>query len=96
MKVFYQPNCIYIENYTFFRSDRTNRKCGGVGVYVKDGLGSCEELKFSNDYCECLAVKVEKLKTIIIIVYRPPTCEFVHFEDALTILQTYMSNIDQA
>ena len=87
---------LHIENYTLFRSDRKNRKCGGVAIYVKDGLGSCEEIKFSNDYCECLIVKIEKLKAIIITVYRPPKCENVHFENALEILQTYMSNINQS
>jgi hypothetical protein len=81
-----------IENYTLFRSDRINRKCGGVALYVKDGLGSCEELKFSNEYCECLIVKIQKMKTIVITVYRPPSCDGVHFENTLEVIQNYLTN----
>lgn len=40
-------------------------------IYVKDNLGSCEELK---------------LKTIK-IVYRAPHWEYVHLENAVEILQ---------
>ena len=58
-----------IENYTLFRSDRINRKCGGVALYVRDGLGSCEVLKFSNEDCESRIVKIEKVKPLIITVY---------------------------
>ena len=37
-----------IDQYEMFRSDRQDRICGGVALYVKHGYGSCEEGKFSN------------------------------------------------
>ena len=86
---------IDIDNYQIFRSDRADRKCGGVALYVKESYGSCEEGKFSNGTCECLVVRVEKIKTIIITCYRPPNCSLADFDEVLTFINEHISKVNQ-
>jgi len=86
---------IQIDGYTFYRSDRKLRKCGGVAIYVRNDLGSCVEGTFSNDVCECLIVKLEKIKTIVITCYRPPTCSKELFEELLEFLQSFVYHLNQ-
>ena len=78
---------IQIDGYSLYRSDRKLRKCGGVGMYVRNDLGSCVEGTFCNDICEGLIVKLEKIKIIVITCYRPPTCSKEPFEELLYFLQ---------
>lgn len=66
-----------IEGYTLFRSDRERRKSrgrhsGGVALYAKDDLSPQLIGTFSNGVNEVLAVRVTKINSVIVIVYRQP------------------------
>ena len=52
---------IAIPDYSIYRSDRVNRKQGGVAMYLREPL-MIEELtikQFSNSTCETLIVKIK-------------------------------------
>ena len=85
---------IDISNYQLYRCDRKKRKCGGVAIYIRSDLGSIEETKLSNDTCECIVVKAEAIRTIIITCYRPPDCSIELFNEIITFIDEYLITVD--
>ncbi len=71
------PALINIDNYTIVRSDRQDKKAGGVALYIKNNVNFKirEDLKlpFSQEY-ESLFIEIESepKNSIIGVIYRPP------------------------
>ena len=60
---------IQIPNFSIARSDHYSRVGGGVCVYIRNTVKY-----ISNSVCELLILKLQNPSTIIIIIYRPPSC----------------------
>ena len=64
---------IHIEGYNIHRADRTSpRKNAGVAIYYKDHLVANDNLTYSADYCQLVALYIKSLNIIIAGIYRPP------------------------
>ena len=65
---------ITIPNFNVFRTDRINRKCGGVCILIHENLRveKSKSVHYSNSVCEMLIIHIEQMNLHIICVYRPP------------------------
>ena len=86
---------VNIKNYELYMSNRAFRKGGGVALYVNDSYGSCKQGQFSNGACECLVVKIEKLKTVVITCYRPPDCFLSELVQLIEFMENELSKVNQ-
>ena len=65
---------IHINGFTPFRCDRSNRKGGGVMIYVKDNLTDVVEIfNKSNGTCECIVLHLKSINLVTSVFYRPPS-----------------------
>ena len=64
---------IQMENFEIFRSDRKVRQRGGVALYLRKELHGKSVYCFSNSVVEALIVKVRKIRTLFLCMYRPPS-----------------------
>ena len=71
------------DGYELIRQDREGRECGGVALLVHDDFTAEPLLRFSNDGCEVLVVKILQLNHICSIVYRPPSTPYGKFKEVL-------------
>ncbi len=68
---------IMIDNYTIFRTDRSNhRKKGGVISYIHNQVASNTQvlLSESNAYTEAQVLCMQNIDTVVVNIYRPPAC----------------------
>lgn len=81
---------INIPNYNLYRSDRI-RLQGGVAIYVREPFLIDEEtvVKFSNDYCEALIIKLKDVNSHIVCVYRPPDTSSIKFNECIETINNY-------
>ena len=64
---------IHINGFTPFRCDRSNRKGGGVMIYVEDILTDVVEIfNKSNGTCECIVLHLKSINLVTAVFYRPP------------------------
>ena len=63
-----------IRGYSHVTSHRKNRKGGGVIIYINDNLTYQTWVSVSDEICSMIAIHVNKLNTVVFIVYRPPPC----------------------
>ena len=63
---------VNIDGYTIYRSDRKVRMRGGAAIYLRNDLNGKLESSYSNTVVEYVIVKVKKLDTLFISIYRPP------------------------
>ena len=63
---------IAIQEYEVYRSDRKERRQGGVAVYVHNSITVNNVEKYSDGYCEAVMMYIKKAKLHISSVYRPP------------------------
>ena len=80
---------INIKNYDIIRSDRIERKQGGVALYVHHTIIVDEIDKFSDKYTEAIMIHVKQAKLVIIVVYRAPNTPKQSFFDCLKKLQAF-------
>ena len=66
---------IRMDGFDLFRSDRCGRTYGGVALYLKSELCGKLSLQYSNGTVEVLIVKVKKIDTIFVTIYRPPNTQ---------------------
>ena len=84
---------INLKNFTAFRTDRKNRKNGGVVNYIREDLVVREEFSFSNSYCESSAQHIPKLKLCLINIYRPPNCPSNYFQETLELVEDFLEGL---
>ena len=82
-------DCFTMNNYEYFGSNRTEKRGGGVGIYVSKQL----EYKIRNDLTENIEDIIETKfvevvnnngKNLIIgVIYRPPNISFAAFENTM-------------
>lgn len=84
---------IFMPGYTVIRCDRSNRIGGGVCLYLRESIIFDILLCYSNSICELLIVKLIKPELIIILLYRPPSCDCSNFEDIIHKMFNCMYNL---
>ena len=72
---------IEVENYEIFRVDRKEFRNGGIIAYVQINLNLGVKNLFSLSYSkiETLILRLDKINTILIAVYRPPDTALIDF-----------------
>ena len=86
---------INVEDFNLYRSDRKNRKCGGVSIMIHKSLQVRESsvVKFSNSVCELLMCHIETLNLNAICIYRPPKTTGEKFNQCLCEVQKYLQKV---
>ena len=62
---------IQINNYNTFKSDRKNRDCGGVLLYIRTDIPLTKSDTYDDDTCEGVFCVSDPLKLIIVCLYKP-------------------------
>ena len=75
---------IQMKNFEIFRSDRSVRQRGGAALYLRKELYGKSIFKFSNSVVEALIVKVRKLRSLVVCIYRPPSTSNDKWSNALS------------
>ena len=86
-----------IKNFQVFRSDRKGNKRnnrGGVAIYLRDQIEANEISNVSIKKCEMIAIRIEKLNTINIVIYRPPDTSSSVFLLMLKELQEILEKLE--
>lgn len=84
---------INIPNFTVHRSDRSQRKCGGVAIYLKEPMKAENIIKFTNSTCELLMCYVSELDVHLICVYRPPKTPNEKLNQCLSEIRKYLQKV---
>ena len=84
---------VNIPEYSIFRGDRAGRKGGGVALLVHENLSGELISSFDNGVVEFVIVKVHALNTVFCVMYRPPDTTLTEFNQALSELDTVISNL---
>ena len=85
-----------IPHYTPHRTDRANRNRGGCLTYIHEDICVCKTLNFDNKFCEVSVTPLEKDKTAVITVYRPPDCPPLKFQGAMDFIQNFVNAADDS
>ena len=87
---------VQIENFNIFRSDRKDRRCGGVCIYTHNSLKVNEEsiVRYSNSVVELIILYVEDLDLHMICVYRPPDTSSEEFQPCIDIIKKYAEPLE--
>ena len=80
---------IQIKNYEVIRSDRIDRRKGGVALYLHHTITVDETKKFSDKFTEAIMVHIKKCKLVIIIVYRAPNTPLNSFKNCLDSIKLF-------
>ena len=64
---------VNIDDYNVFRSDRKDRKGGGVAVYIHHTITINNVETYSDTVCEAVLLHSKHLNQVIVGMYRPPT-----------------------
>ena len=85
---------ISIKEFDMFRADRIGASKGGTILYVKRSstYRPIEIMAQSIGNIETIALYLEKLHTIIVVVYRPPTAIMSNFKATLNKIEEILSN----
>ena len=93
-------NFVALPGYNLFRNDRLNKACGGVAIYVKDGIKTKVLITSKQEYCSRPEFMLLELslsstdKLLVGICYRPPKIgHFTDFENALLSLMPCYNRI---
>ena len=81
---------IQIKNFEIFRSDRSVRQRGGVALYLRKELYGKSIFRYSNTVVEALIVKVRKLRSLVVCIYRPPSTSNEEWSNALSSINDYI------
>ena len=86
---------ITIPNFNVFRTDRINRKCGGVCILIHENLRveKSKSVHYSNSVCEMLIIHIEQMNLHIICVYRPPDTTKDEFAPCIDKIWSYLCNL---
>ena len=86
---------IQIDGFDSYRTDRIGHKNGGVVVYVKTNLnlGASVKLSFSHNKVETLVVSLERVKTMLVLIYRPPDTDVATFLHVIDEVKRELADI---
>lgn len=86
---------IEIDGYMLFRKDRTNKRGGGVAIYVRNDFQVKPQVNLNNSSIEALWVNI-KLKSIgqvlISCMYREPNANDDYYDDMLDNIECALSH----
>ena len=82
-----------IENYSSHRCDRESRIRGGCLTYIHNSICVGETQKFDNQFCEVTIVPLEKTKSAVITLYRPPKCPHGKFQQVMDFIQNFINTV---
>ena len=85
----HQDGEVSINGFRAIRSDRRNRKHGGVMIYTANEYKVRVIYSDSNEVCETLVLYIRNINSIVAICYRPPDCTTDEFSEI-------MVNVDKA
>ena len=69
------------------------KKKGGVFVFLQDNLSAECIGTYDNRVCELLALHIHSLKTVLIVMYRPPDTRLSAFSTILGEIDKVLSNL---
>ena len=87
---------VKMNGFVLHRTDRSGgRRKGGVAVYVKECASWNAEvvISYSNSVVEMLGIYIREQNLLIIIIYRPPECEYRYFKDSLNKMNIFLSSL---
>ena len=64
---------VAVEGYTLIRSDRPSRKGGGCALYLNSALTPSDEISWSDQSSNIVAVYIADVHVVIACLYLPPT-----------------------
>ena len=74
---------ISIVNYAVYRSDRKDRRQGGVALYIHNSLTVNSVERFSDGTCESLIAFLKEANLYISVIYRPPNAPEASFKNCI-------------
>ena len=72
LKSYHHDAQLTIQGYSLCRSDRSNRKGGGVLLYTLDSIPVTSYKSYDDGICQAITCVFSSIKTFILVVYRPP------------------------
>lgn len=87
---------VNMEGFQLYRADRTRgRKKGGAALYIRNDLASSLTVitAASDGVVEHLAVWIRQLNLVVVVVYRPPTCEMTNFGPSLDLIRSKIEGL---
>ena len=87
---------IQIQNYNIYRSDRVERKQGGVIIYSYKDIIIDDSAKYSDDQCSSVMIYSKSLNLIIAATYRPPLSQESSFMKCNEELNTFIRKHENA
>ena len=79
--------------YSLYRSDRLQRKCGGVCAFIREDISAECIGTFDNGVVQLLVLKIHSLNSIMVVMYRPPDTRLSEFSPALSELDKILSDL---
>ena len=80
-------------NFQWLRSDRHLRESGGVCIYVRTTNPFHGCAKYSNSICDLPIINLNHPSLIIIMMYRPPSCPAIEFNDIILKAKSYIMSL---
>lgn len=87
---------VHMEGFQLFRADRLQGiKKGGVAVFARNDLAAEATIlsSGSNGVVEHLVLWFAHLRLVIVVIYRPPTCEMSKFEPVLSDIASIVERL---
>ena len=81
------------EGLNIFCSDRKDRICGGVSIYIDENIPLSEKFNFSNSMCESVGIFLPLSEVVIITTYWPPNCTKEKFSESMSAISDWISHI---
>ena len=88
-KSYIKDAMLRIPSYNLFRCDRQSRSKGGALLYIHENIITDEVATFDNKFCEVVIAPLPKIKMCMVTLYRPPSCPFSKFTEALNFVHDY-------
>ena len=79
--------------YSLYRSDRLQRKCGGVCAFIREDISAECIGTFDNGVVQLLVLKIHSLNSVMVVMYRPPDTRLSEFSPALSELDKFLSDL---
>ena len=84
---------VNMPGYSLFCSDRKGRKNGGVCVFLQDQLSAECIGTYDNGVCESIVLQIHSLKTVLVVLYRPPDTRLSEFSPVLADIDKLLSSL---
>ena len=94
LKSYISDSQIEINSYNVERCDRGTRRGGGVLLYTHESIPITDVNTFDDKVCQALICKMETIKMIISVIYRPPDASSASFESCMNYINSYIADKD--